>query len=176
MTIINLYFSACKTAMQEQVDNTQCLSFQVCHILRCAQRRYPDSSQISHRAPVNLTLGSISVRAVLSTGATAARDPVSPRWSVWRVRCPSFLSLCVTGSSRYRLASLFCFVFQSRCSQVVHGDGKPQSFSLCSEYTHPQPPDQTAVDLGELHTPPSRQQCCSKKLLTTLFFVVVLQY
>lgn len=75
---------------------------------------------------------------------------------------PFIVSYGLIRGSRYRLTSLS--PFESRYSQVVHGDGKPQSLHLRFEYTHSQPPDQTAVDLREFHAPPLQQQCCGKIL------------
>lgn len=52
-----------------------------------------------------------------------------------------------------------------RCSKVVYGFGKSMPLSVCSQHTHPQPLDETAIDLWDLHTPPPQQQRLCKMLL-----------
>ncbi len=67
--------------------------------------------------PVNMTLASLSARAVLSTGVTAARDLVNPRWTVQRV-CGWFI-LFFSPRSFYSLQSCLLPSPSKSTSQVL---------------------------------------------------------
>lgn len=55
--------------------------------------------------------------------------------------------------------------FFYRCYEVVYGHGESMPISVRFQHTHPQPLDETAIDLRDLHTPPPQQQRLCMMLL-----------